>query len=468
MRCFWKGFLKMANREFYSTEAEQQVVGCLMLKPELCEEIGAKVQASDFSDADLGDLYLMILALHAKGIRPDAVSLSDYKQSLPSGESTIYLAGMIQSSVVSAANAKHYAKIVMDRALARRTFSAIQSMLDQLNEPGDISALIGQWQQTLLDLSSSDGSPDVYTYADILPALIDMVDERYNGKEPEGVSFDLPDLDAIIKKLRPGNLVVIAGKPGTGKTVLGTTLADKVSIKSGDGAMVFSLEMSKEELTNRSLCAIGSIDKTKMDTGKLDDDDWPRLTSAVNTLSMADVRICERPALTFSRLCNIARFQHRAKKLALIVIDYLTLIRPDANSRHASRSAEIGSFTRGLKALAKELGIPVVVLAQLNRAADGRADARPRLSDLRDSGEIEQDADVVILGYRDDKSEEGKSGLTEWDVAKCRHAKPGICRLQFQGHHQRFVSAEKSDAYSYERNARKTKSAMADFVPGEF
>lgn len=458
----------MSQREYYSTEAEQHVIGCLMLKPELCEEIGAKVQGSDFCDEDLGSLYLMTLALHAKGVRPDAISLSDYKQSLPSGESTLYVAGMIQANVVSAANAKHYAKIVMERALARRTYESVQGMLTQLDEPGDISTLIGQWQQRLLDLSSSDGSPDVYTYADILPGVIDMVDERFNGKEPEGVSFDLPDLDAIIKKLRPGNLVVIAGKPGTGKTVLGTTLADKVAIKTGVGGLIFSLEMSKEELTNRSLCAIGSIDKSKMDAGKLDDEDWPRLTSAVNTLQMADVRICERPALTFSRLCNIARFQHRAKKLSLIVIDYLTLIRPDANSRHASRSAEIGSFTRGLKALAKELGIPIIVLAQLNRASDARADARPRLSDLRDSGEIEQDADVVILGYRDDKSEAGAQGLTEWDVAKCRHAKPGTCRLQFQGQFQRFVSAEKSDAYSYERNVRKPKSAMADFQPGGF
>lgn len=458
----------MSQREYYSTEAEQHVVGCLMLKPELCEEIGAKVQASDFCDEDLGALYLMTLALHAKGIRPDAVSLSDYKQTLPSGEATLYAAGMIQSHVVSAANAKHYAKIVMERALARRTYESVQGMLAQLDEPGDISTLIGQWQQRLLDLSSSDGSPDVYTYADILPGLIDMVDERFNGKEPEGISFDLPDLDAIIKKLRPGNLVVIAGKAGTGKTVLGTTLADKVAIKTGAGALIFSLEMSKEELSNRSICAIGSIDKTKLDTGKLDDDDWPRLTAAVNTMQMADVRICERPALTFSRICNIARFQHRAKKLAVLVIDYLTLIRPDANSRHASRSAEIGSFTRGLKALAKELGIPVIVLAQLNRAADARADARPRLSDLRDSGEIEQDADVVILGYRDDKSEAGAAGLTEWDVAKCRHAKPGTCRLQFQGQYQRFVSAEKSDAYSYERSARKPKSAMDDFKPGGF
>lgn len=458
----------MSQREFYSTEAEQHTVGCLMLKPELCEEIGAKVQASDFYDADLRDLYLMILALHSKGIRPDAVSLSDYKPTVSSGEATMYLAGMIQSSVVSAANAKHYARIVMERALARRTFDTLQAMLAQLDEPGEISTLIAQWQQRLLDLSSADGSPDVYSYADILPGVIDGIDDRFNGKEPDGVSFGLVDLDAIIQKLRPGNLVMIAGKPGTGKTVLGTNLADKISIQSGLASMVFSLEMSKEELTHRSIAAIGGIDKTVLDNGKLSDDDWPRLTAATDALSKAAVRICDKPALTFSRLCNIARFEHRARKLSLIVIDYLTLIRPDANSRHANRSAEIGSFTRGLKALAKELGIPIVVLAQLNRAADGRADNRPRMTDLRDSGEIEQDADVVILGYRDEKSPEGEAGITEWDVAKCRHAKPGVCRLQFQGKFQRFVNAEKSDAFSYERSKSKKKSAMDDFKPGSF
>lgn len=458
----------MIQREFYSDEAEQGVVGALMIRPELCEEIGAKLQSSDFNDADMRSLYGMILALHSKGIRPDVISLGDYRPDLPSGESTIYVAGMIQAGVVSAANAKHYAKIVMERALARRTQAKIETMLQELNEPGDIGALIAQWQQGLLELTVADGAPDVVSYRDLLTAAVDGIDSRFSGGEPDGIDFGLKDLDRLIKKLRPGNLVVVAGKPGTGKTVMATGLADKIAIKNGMAALVFSLEMSKEELVNRSLSANSLVEKDKIDSGKLDDQDWPKLTSAVNMMSEADVRICDKPALTFSRLCNIARFQHRAKRLDLIVIDYLTLIRSDANARHASRSAEIGSFTRGLKALAKELGLPVVVLAQLNRAMDGRADNRPRLSDLRDSGEIEQDADIVILGYRDEKSEEGKAGITEWDVAKCRHAKTGDCKLQFQGKFQRFVGAEKSDAYSYERSQKQSRPPAPNFRPGGF
>jgi replicative DNA helicase len=189
------------------------------------------------------------------------------------------------------------------------------------------------------------------------------------------------------------------------------------------------------------------------------------LTSAVNILQNADVRLCDKGSLTFSRLCNIARFQHRAKPLHLIVIDYLTLIRPDKDSRFGTRSQEVGAFSRGLKALAKELNIPIVVLAQLNRASDGRAmaESKPRMSDLRDSGEIEQDADIVILGHRADDGP-GRSGITTWDVAKVRHARPGHCVLQFQGDYQRFVSARPSDAYSYERSVKNIP--VRSFEPG--
>ena len=459
----------MTQREFYSEEAEGGLIGALMRKPELCEEIGATLSAADFYNEDLSALYTMVLAAHSKGEKPDVVSLADIAPTLPSGESTIYLAGMIAKEIVSAANAATYARVIAERSSARKLFVVAQKIKELSAANGPIHTQIAQAQQMLMDLSIPEGTPDVVSYADRLPDVLQRMEDRRNGTVQMGIHFGLDDLDKIVRGLRPGNLVVIAGKPGTGKTVMATGLADKIALREHKSSLIFSLEMSTEELINRSLAAVAGVSKELIDSGRVIDcqESSARLFEASNKLHAADVRICDMPVLEFGRLCNIARFQHRARKLDLIVIDYLTLIRSDAGSRHGTRSAEIGSFTRGLKALGKELGVPVVVLAQLNRAMDSRTDARPRLSDLRDSGEIEQDADVVILGHRDEKD---TSGITQWIVAKCRHSRPGDCVLQLQGDYQRFVGVAKADAYSYERMQKEKNKArdLDGFEPGGF
>lgn len=456
----------MEQRDLYSPEAEYGVLGALMHKPELCEEVGAFLSASHFSDADSAMMYNLILAAHSKGVIPDSITLSEVCDRLPSGEPTIVSATNIMQNVPSAANGVSYARTVLDRHTARKLYQAGVAICELAQSRGSIAAQVSQAQQTLFELNVIEETPDVVSYRDMLAGVIDEIDDRYNGKVEVGLEFGLPDLDKILKGLRPGNLVIVAGKPGTGKTVLGTNLADKIATKDGKSALIFSLEMPGAELVKRALAAAGGVSKDWIDTGgKESDEYWPMLTHAVNVLQSADVRLCDKGSLTFSRLRNIARFQHRAKPLHLIVVDYLTLIRPDKDARFGTRSQEVGAFSRGLKALAKELGIPIVVLAQLNRASDSRAvaEAKPRMSDLRDSGEIEQDADIVILGHRADDGP-GRSGITMWDVAKVRHARPGHCVLQFQGEFQRFVSAAASDAYSYERS---TKAIPArSFAPG--
>lgn len=456
----------MSERDLYSSEAEHGVLGALMIKPELCEEIGAFLSSSEFSDDNSSMLYNLILACHSKGIRPDPITLSESCERLPNGEHTIILAATISRNIPSAANAIAYAKIVVERALARRLYLAGQEIMEMSQRKGDLSSQVSAAQQMLFELNIAEETPDVQSYKDMMAGVIDEMDARFNGQLEIGLEFGLKDLDAIVKGLRPGNLIIVAGKPGTGKTVLGTNLADKIATKDGKSALIFSLEMPGAELVKRALAAAGGVSKNWIDAGGKDSDEyWPALTNAVNVLQSADVRLCDKGSITFSRLCNIARFQHRAKPLNLIVIDYLTLIRPDKDARYGTRSQEIGAFSRGLKALAKELNIPIVVLAQLNRASDSRAlaESKPRMSDLRDSGEIEQDADVVILGHRGDDAA-GRAGITTWDVAKVRHARPGHCVLQFQGDFQRFVSVAESDAYTYERSVKSIP--VRNFAPG--
>lgn len=450
------------ERPLVSIEAEHGVLGALMIEPALCEPIGAFLGAEYFADGDRASLYSLILTSRSKGHAPDPITLSEIRPDLPSGEPTLVFAAEIMRNVPSAANGMAYARIVLDRYKARQLFAAGQRLKEISTSKGKLADQIAQAQALTMGLSAEDGKPDVVKLRDAMTPIFDEMESRWKGEEAMGLDTGLIDLDKIVRGLRPGQLIVIAGRPGTGKTVLGTGFADHVAIRNGGVALVFSLEMSKEEIAKRSLAALSGVEQNLIDSGKaLDDDDANnRMIAAVNRVANSDVRICDRPALTVARICAIARLEHRVKPLDLIVIDYLGLIGSD--SKYQTRAQEIGSMTRALKALAKELGIPVVLLAQLNRSIESRGDAKPRMSDLRDSGEIEQDADVIMIAHRDMASEKGRSGLTEIDVVKCRHGAPGYCLLRFQGEFARFVNAMPSD-YEEEpkETAKPSKSARA-------
>lgn len=459
----------MDNRDLYSQEAEQGLLGALMKKPELCEVVGSFLSASDFHLEDHDALYAMILGCHSKKIKPDPLSLAEIRNELPSGELTMVYANELWRNVPSAANGVHYGRIVLERSRARAMFEAGRAIMELASTRGKIADQIAQAQQITMGLTSADDRPDTVQLWEAMVPVFDRMEEVRSGTTQVGLKFGLSDLDEIIKGLRPGNLAIIAGRPGTGKTVLGVGLAERVSIKNGGSSLVFSLEMQSEELAKRSLASSAAVTQDTIDTGEACDDPESvlRMTAAIAAAKGADFRVCDKGGLTFSRLCSIARFQHRAGKLDLIVIDYLTLIQPDPGSKHQNRNQEIGHFTRGLKVLAKELGLPIVVLAQLNRSIETRADAKPKMSDLRDSGEIEQDADMIIFAHRDNRSPHGEKGLTEIDVAKCRHAQVGFCLLQFQGEYARFVLPEKGVAADYmqkkEAPAEKSNSSR-DFL----
>jgi len=458
----------IAERPLIAMEAEHGVLGALMHKPEQCEDIGAFLDFADFSDQDNSTLYALILASHAKKVRPDPITLAEIRADLPSGDSTMAYAAEVMSKVPSAASGKHYAKIVSERAKARQLYAAGQALIDLSMTVGNIPEQFAQGQAMVMELNAHADTPDVVTMKEALgPVFVDMQD-RLDGVQVMGLDFGLSDLDKIVRCIRPGNLVIVAGRPGTGKTVLGTGLADRVA-KKGGASLVFSLEMPLKELAKRSLAAESGVSQDWIESGEAvtNQEASAKVTCAVKVLSEADIRICDKGALTFARICSIARFQHRAKPLSLIVVDYLSLIATDPNSKLQNRNLELGSYTRGFKALAKELGIPVVVLAQLNRGIENRTDPKPKMSDLRDSGEIEQDADVIIMAHRDMDSERGQNGITEVDVVKVRHAAPNFCVLQFQGQFARFVGAAPSDYQEREAPvAKERKPSARDMMKG--
>jgi replicative DNA helicase len=458
----------IAERPLIAMEAEHGVLGALMHKPEQCEDIGSFLDFADFSHEDNGTLYALILASHSKKIRPDPITLAEIRAELPSGDSTMAYAAEVMSKVPSAASGKHYAKIVAERAQARKLYAAGQALIDLSMTAGNLTEQVSQAQALVMELNTQDDTPDVKTMKEALgPVFVDMQD-RLDGVQVMGLDFGFTDLDKIVRCLRPGNLAIIAGRPGTGKTVLGTGLADRVG-KKGGASLIFSLEMPLKELAKRSLAAESGVSQDWIESGQAvtNQEASAKITCAVGVLSTADIRICDKGALTFARICSIARFQHRAKPLSLIVVDYLSLIATDPNSRLQNRNLELGSYTRGFKALAKELGIPVVVLAQLNRGIENRTDPKPKMSDLRDSGEIEQDADVIIMAHRDMDSERGQNGITEVDVVKVRHAAPNFCVLQFQGEFARFVGAAPSDYQEREAPvAKERKPSARDMMKG--
>lgn len=461
----------MTDRPLVSIEAEHGVLGALMHKPELCESVGSFLDSSHFSDDDCALLYSAILACHSKGQRPDSITLSEIVPELPSGDMTIVSASQIMRDVPSAANGMTYAKVVKERHGARKLHEAGRRLMELAEQRGDLAEQYAAAQAQVMELGEVGDKQEVYTLAESLGPVFDEMEERRNKVKKIGIDFGLPALDKIVRSMRPGNLVVIAGRPGTGKTVLGSNLAEKIAIQDKGAALFFSLEMPKEELAKRTMAAQSEVPQHLLEDGScLDNDDLAAdMRAAVSVMSKADMRICEIGALPFNRLCAIARFQHRAKPLDVIVIDFLGLIGPDKSWRQQNRNLELGMMSRGLKALAKELGIPIIALAQLNRSIEGRAVAKPKMSDLRDSGEIEQDADVIIIAHRDEANTHGKAGVTEVEVVKVRHAQKGGCLLQLQGEIARFVpSALTADQYAAgakrEDDESKPKSSTASYL----
>lgn len=426
-------------RELYSDEAEHALLGALMLDGELFDSITASVTTADFHDPENAALFQVMTELHATGEPVDPVTLHNFKPVLPSGGTTIAYAAELAKNTPSTANWKAYARTVNERAVLRRLVDAADAVRDSASENRPVAEIIASAQQAMADLRDLDtGEPDYKRMDEVVTRNIDIIDAKYNGSVQSGLSTGLVELDKLVRGLRKKTVTIVAGLPGSGKTTLGLQIAQHIACNGLGVGMVFSLEMPEEELANRALASLGSIDLQLLDNGKLEDDDWPRLTSAVNKIMDKPLYLSDKSGLTVPRIRSICRQVKRKHGLDVVVIDYIGLIGSDGKA--FNRTSELGKISTGIVNIAKELDVPVILLAQLNRDSTKRPGKKPIASDLRDSGQIEADAHCIILVHRDMDSEEGQNGATELLMPKCRHAPVGSCIVQQQGKFARFVN----------------------------
>lgn len=428
----------------HSLDAEQAVLGGLMLDNKAWDQIADKISDKHFYRRDHQLIFQAMQTLAQQNKPIDMITVSEVLQKLALHEEMggfAYL-GELAKNTPTAANIGAYADIVYERAVLRELISVGTQITQSAFEPqGRASAeILDEAERKVFDIAERDvrgQGPE--SIRSILAKTIDSIEKRFEDNNPiTGIASGFTDLDRLTTGMQAGDLVIVAGRPSMGKTTFAMNIAEHAAIRSQKSVLVFSMEMPGESLAMRMLSSLGRIDQNKLRTGKLIEDDWTRLTSAVSLLSEAKLYIDETPALSPIELRARARRVAREDPLGLIVIDYLQLMRGQSNTEN--RTAEISEISRSLKALAKELRVPIIALSQLNRSLEQRPNKRPVMSDLRESGAIEQDADLIVFIYRDEVYHEDSpdKGTAEIIVGKQRNGPIGTVRLTFLGQYTRF------------------------------
>lgn len=433
----------------HSVEAEQSVLGGLMLDNQVYDLVTGRLAQSDFYRREHQLIFQAICQLAEKDTPFDVVTLSEHLDRAGFLEQTgglVYLAELAKNTP-TAANINAYANIVRERAILRKLVSVAHRIAESAFSPEGRSTaeLLDEAERSVFEIGETrirftGGPQNIKT---LLTRTIDRIDQLYQSESPiTGLPTGFADLDRMTSGLQNGDMVVVAGRPSMGKTAFSMNLAEHVAIKSQKTTLIFSMEMPAEQLAMRMMSSLGRIDQHKVRTGQLQDEDWPRLTSAVGLLAETPLFIDDTPALSPSEIKARARRLAREQgPIGLIIIDYLQLMRVPGY-RGDNRVAEISDISRSLKTLAKELNVPVIALSQLNRGLEQRPNKRPIMSDLRESGAIEQDADVIMFIYRDEVYNEDSQdkGSAEIIIAKQRNGPIGTLRLTFLGKYTRFES----------------------------
>ena len=422
-------------------EAESSVLGGLLLDNGAWDRVGDLLVDGDFYRYEHKLVYSAIGALINSSRPADVITVYEHLQSLGKAEEIGglgYLNALAQY-VPSASNIRRYAEIVRERSILRKLVSASDEIAtNAFNTQGRaVAQILDEAEQKIFNIGE-EGSRMKQGFQAMPQLVVDLLDRVQemadNQNDITGVPTGFIDFDRMTSGLQPGDLVVLAARPSMGKTALAINIAEHVALHEQLPVAVFSMEMGASQLAVRIVGSIGRIDQGHLRTGKLSDDEWPRLTEAIEKLRNVSLHIDETPGLTPSELrANARRLARQCGKLGLIVVDYLQLMSGSGGSNGDNRATEIGEISRGLKMLAKELQCPVIALSQLNRSVEQRTDKRPMMSDLRESGAIEQDADVIMFIYRDDyyNKDSKEPGVAEVIIGKQRNGPTGTVKLAF-------------------------------------
>ena len=434
----------------HSIEAEQSILGGLLIDNKAIDRIAGQVSASDFYRNDHRIIFTHISKLIDNNDPADIVTVAESLEQnaeLTKVGGVAYL-GLIAENTPTASNISGYAKIVRERSIMRNLVEVGSDIVESAFSPQgkDAQQLLDESESKIFQIADA-GTSEKLGFIDIkelLPKAAQRIDDLYQLDDPNGVTgvpSGYSDLDQKTAGLQPGDLIIIAGRPSMGKTSLALNIAEHVGMEVGLPVAIFSMEMGAAQLTMRLLGSVGKLDQHKMRIGQLEDEDWPKLTNALGVLNEAPIFIDEGSALNSYEVRARARRLHRQQgKLGLIVIDYIQLMSSANEQSNENRATEVSEISRSLKALAKELNVPVVALSQLNRSVESRPDKRPMMSDLRESGAIEQDADVIMFIYRDEvyNPETAEKGVAEILLSKQRNGPTGTVKLTFLGQYTRF------------------------------
>ena len=432
----------------HDIEAEQAVLGSMLTDKDAVISAIEVLKEEDFYRTDNRAIYEAILNLYNRAEPIDIITVKAELESIGKFEQVgglTYLASL-PDKVPTTANAMKYIKIVEEKSTLRNLIKTANEIIELGYDPTeDVEDIMESAEKRIFDIMQNKDKKGYAPIQDILVESFNQLEELYNRKQHiTGVPSGFIELDYKTAGFHGSDLVLIAARPAMGKSAFALNIATNAAVRANVPVVIFSLEMSKEQMVNRILCSEAMVDSNKVRTGKLEEDDWTKLAGSIGPLSDSEIYIDDTPGISVSEIRAKCRKLKLEKNIGMVLIDYLQLVQ-GSNKRNGSREQEISEISRSLKILAKELNVPVIALSQLSRAVEQRPDHRPMLSDLRESGAIEQDADIVMFLYRDDyyNKESEKKDIAEVIIAKHRGGSLGTVELLWLGSYTKFVNWEK-------------------------
>jgi replicative DNA helicase len=432
----------------HNNEAEQSVIGAIFLEPQALITAAELLMPEDFYRMAHEKIFRTMIILSDKGQAIDVVTVTEElsaKKELEDVGGISYLME-IANSVPTAANIVHYARIVEEKALLRRLIRVATSIVeDGYAREDEVEALLAEAEKKMMEVSNRKNAGDFRHIKDVLVETYDSIELLHTQKgDVTGIPTGFRDLDKITAGFQRNDLIIVAARPSVGKTAFALNVAQNVATKTDENVAIFSLEMGAEQLVMRMLCAEGNIDAQVLRTGALEAEDWRKLTMAMGSLSNAGIFIDDSPGIRVNDIRSKCRRLQQEHGLGMIMIDYMQLIAGSGSKPGENRQQEVSEISRSLKSLARELKVPVVALSQLSRGVEQRQDKRPMMSDLRESGSIEQDADIVSFLYREDyyDKETENQNMIEIIIAKQRNGPTGTVTLAFAKEYNKFVNID--------------------------